>query len=180
MLIRPATTADAPAIAAIYGHYVRETCVTFVCQEPTAEHYAEQIAEGRYPFLAAEEQGEVVGFAYAAAFRPHDAYRWDVELTIYLKPGCEGQGVGSQLMAKLLDDLTRLGYLTAYSYVTVPNEPSVALHRRFGFEALGEFPSTGYKHGQWHSVLWLSKTLGELANPPEEPRPDSAIKKQAL
>ena len=170
MLIRPAETTDAPAIAAIYGYYVRETCITFICQEPTAGHYAEQIAEGKYPFLVAEEGGEVVGFAYAAAFRPHDAYRWDVELTIYLQPGREGRGTGSQLMSALLDDLTRLGYLTAYSCVTVPNERSVALHKRFGFEELGVFPATGYKHGQWHGVLWLSRMLGELANPPEEPR----------
>ena len=170
MTIRPATSADAPAIAAIYDHYARETCVTFNTQGPSAEHYAEQITEGRYPFLAAEKAGEVVGFAYAAAFRPHDAYRWDVELTIYLRPGMEGQGIGSQLMAALLHDLTRLGYLTAYSCVTVPNERSVALHKRFGFTELGVFPNTGYKHGQWHGVLWLSKTLGELANPPAEPR----------
>lgn len=171
MLIRPAQTADAAAIAAIYGHYVRETCVTFICNEPSAAHYAVQIAEGKYPFLVAEEAGEVVGFAYAAAFRPHDAYRWDVELTIYLKPGREGRGTGSLLMSALLKHLTNLGYLTAYSCVTVPNERSVALHKRFGFEELGVFPATGYKHGQWHSVLWLSKTLGELANPPREPRP---------
>ena len=171
MLIRPAVVSDAPAIADIYGYYVRETCVTFICQEPTAAHYAAQIEEGKYPFLVAEDAGAVVGFAYAAAFRPHDAYRWDVELTIYLQPGRQGQGTGSLLMGALLDDLTRLGYLTAYSCVTVPNAPSVALHKRFGFTELGVFPSTGYKHGQWHGVLWLSKTLGELANPPAEPRP---------
>ena len=171
MLIRPAAVSDAPAIAAIYGYYVRETCVTFICQEPDAEHYEAQIASGKYPFFVAEKNGEVVGFAYAAAFRPHDAYRWDVELTIYLRHGLEGQGLGSRLMSALLEELTRLGYLTVYSCLTVPNERSVALHKRFGFTELGVFPSTGYKHGQWHSVLWLSKTLGELDNPPAEPRP---------
>ena len=171
MRIRPAAVADAPAIAAIYDHYARETCVTFNTQAPSAAHYAAQIEEGRYPFLTAEEGGEIAGFAYAAAFRPHDAYRWDVELTIYLQPGLEGQGIGSQLMATLLEELTRLGYLTAYSCITVPNDRSVALHKRFGFAELGVFPATGYKHGQWHSVLWLSKTLGELASPPPEPRP---------
>ncbi|MCH5287644.1 MAG: N-acetyltransferase [Christensenellaceae bacterium] len=170
MLIRPAETADAAAIAAIYSHYVRETCITFICKEPSAQHYAAQIAEGKYPFLVAEEEGEVIGFAYASAFRPHDAFRWDVELTIYLRPGREGKGTGSRLMSALLDELTRLGYLTAYSCITVPNEPSVALHRRFGFDELGVFPATGYKHGQWHGVLWMSKTLADLPNPPEEPR----------
>ena len=94
-----------------------------------------------------------------------------MELTIYLHPGREGQGIGSRLMAALLDDLTRLGYLIAYSCVTVPNERSVALHKRFGFTELGVFPATGYKHGQWHSVLWLSKTLGAFRNPPPEPKP---------
>lgn len=170
MLIRPAELADAPAIAAIYGYYVRETCITFICQEPTAAHYVAQIREGKYPFLVAEEEGQVAGFAYAAAFRPHDAYRWDVELTIYLQPGREGHGTGSMLMSALLEELTRLGYLTVYSCVTVPNERSVALHKRFGFAELGVFTDTGYKHGQWHGVLWLSKVLGELANPPREPR----------
>lgn len=170
MTIRPAETADAPAIAAIYDHYARETCITFNTQGPSAEHYADQIAEGRYPFLAAEEDGQIAGFAYASAFRPHDAYRWDVELTIYLRPGLEGNGVGSQLMAALLQDLTRLGYLTAYSCITVPNDRSVALHKHFGFTELGVFPNTGYKHGQWHGVLWLSKTLGEMASPPPEPK----------
>ena len=171
MLIRPANPEDASAVAAIYGYYARETCVTFVCQEPSSAHYAEQIQEGKYPFLVAEDDGEVVGFAYAAAFRPHDAYRWDVELTIYLQPGHEGQGTGSLLMDALLGHLTRLGYLTVYSCVTVPNERSVALHKRFGFEELGVFPSTGYKHGRWHGVLWLSKTLGAFDGPPAEPKP---------
>ena len=170
MLIRPAQTADAQAIAAIYGYYVRETCITFACEEPSADHYAAQITEGRYPFLVAEESGEVVGFAYAAEFRPKDAYRWDVELTIYLQPGREGQGTGSLLMEALLGYLSYLGYMTVYSCVTIPNERSVALHRRFGFEELGVFPSTGYKHGRWHGVLWLSKTLGTFADPPAEPR----------
>lgn len=170
MTIRPAETADAPAIAAIYDHYARETCITFNTQGPSAEHYAEQIAEGRYPFLTAEEDGHIAGFAYASAFRPHDAYRWDVELTIYLRPGLEGKGVGSQLMAALLQALTRLGYLTVYSCVTVPNDRSVALHKHFGFTELGVFPNTGYKHGRWHGVLWLSKTLGEMASPPPEPK----------
>lgn len=170
MRVRPAQTADAAAVAAIYGYYVRETCVTFVCEEPSAAHYAEQIAEGQYPFFVAEEEGTVAGFAYASAFRPHDAYRWDVEATIYLAPGREGHGTGSLLMEALLDSLAGLGYLNVYSCLTVPNARSEALHRRFGFTSLGVFPGAGYKHGQWHDVHWLLKTLAPLPEHPEEPR----------
>lgn len=171
MRIRPAVTADAEAVAAIYDHYARTTCVTFASEAPAPKRYAAQIAEGRYPFFVAEDETGVTGFAFASAFRPHDAYRWDVELTIYLRPGMEGQGLGSRLMAALLDALTRQGYLVAYACVTVPNPPSDALHRRFGFTELGVFPDTGYKHGAWHGVRWWSKTLGPLANPPAEPIP---------
>lgn len=171
MLIRPAHTADAPAIASIYSHYVRETFITFACEEPSAAHYAAQIDEGKYPFLVAEEDGAVVGFAYAAAFRQKEAYRWDVELTIYVRPGLERQGIGSRLMRPLLEILRRQGFLMAYSCITLPNERSIGLHKRFGFEELGVFPRTGYKLGRWCDVIWLQLALGEHAPDPGEPIP---------
>ena len=176
MLIRPALPGDAPAIAAIYAHYVRHTAVTFACREPSAAHYARQIAEGMYPFLAAvDEDGSVAGFAYASAFREKEAFRWGAELTIYLRPGLERCGTGSRLMAGLLAILRRQGYLLAYSCVTLPNEGSLALHRRFGFEQLGVFPRTGYKLGRWHDVIWLHLPLGGMPEHPDEPLPFSAL-----
>lgn len=169
MLIRPAAAADAASVAAIYDYYVRNTAITFADHTPSPEEYARRMADARYPFLVAEEEGQVVGFAYAAAFREKEAYRWDVELTIYTSPDHIGVGIGKELMALCLEKLRHMGYLTAYSCITLPNERSVGLHRRFGFEELGVFRNTGYKLGKWHDVIWMGYVLGSFDNPPEEP-----------
>lgn len=170
MLIRPACAQDAPAVSDIYAHYARATAITFAESAPTPEEYAARIADRRYPFLIAQDESGVAGFAYADEFRTKAAYRWDVEATIYLRPDCQGRGAGTLLMNALLDALTRQGYLNVYSCITVPNEASVRLHRRCGFTALGEFPATGYKLGRWHSVVWMQRVLGPLGDPPREPQ----------
>lgn len=175
MLIRRAIPADAPAVAAIYAHYVRHTAVTFATQPPTAQDYAARICDGRFPFLVAEDGGMVSGFVYAAPFRQKEAYRWDVEMTIYLAPGQEGRGMGGALMDACLQCLRAQGFLNAYSCITLPNDRSVGLHRRFGFEELGVFPKTGYKLGKWHDVIWMGKVLGEFDRAPGEMQPVQEI-----
>jgi len=171
-MIRFATFADASTVAAIYAHYVHRTSITFMAEAPTAADFVSRISDPRYPFLVAEHNGRVVGFAYASMFRTKAAYRWDVEFSIYLAPGIEGQGIGSQLMEELLLAVEKQGYLNAYSCITMPNERSVNLHKKFGFEELGRFPRSGYKMGQWHDVIWMGRPLTELtddAGDPEEP-----------
>ena len=168
-MVRYANFADAPVIRDIYAHYVRRTAITFATTEPTTADFVAQISDPRYPFLAAERNGRLVGFAYAGAFRRKEAYRWDVELTIYLAPGIEGQGVGSELMAELLRILEKQGYVNAYSCITLPGERSVALHRKFGFRELGVFPKTGFKQGKWYDVVWMAKTLCEPTEHQREP-----------
>lgn len=180
MEIRRAVSADAAAIADIYAHYVRETAITFATVAPTAEEYAARIADDRFPFFVAEERGCVTGFVYAAPFRQKEAYRWDVELTIYLAPGCEGRGTGAALMEACLRTLTAQGYLNAYSCITLPNERSVGLHRRFGFEELGVFPKTGYKMGRWNDVVWMGRELGEFDGEPGEPKRLSALSENRM
>lgn len=169
MLIRPARSADAADVAAIYAHYVANTAITFATQAPTEADFTARIRQKRYPFLVCEEEARVTGFIYAAPFRQKEAYRWDVELTIYLAPGSEGRGTGSALMERCLAELTRRGFLNAYSCITLPGERSVGLHRRFGFVQLGLFPKTGYKAGAWHDVVWMGKTLGDFSGAPAEP-----------
>lgn len=168
-MVRYANFADAPVIRDIYAHYVRRTAITFATTEPTTADFVAQISDPRYPFLAAEHNGRLVGFAYADTFRTKEAYHWDVELTIYLAPGIEGQGIGSELMAELLRILEKQGYVNAYSCITLPGERSVALHRKFGFRELGVFPRAGFKHGEWHDVVWMGKTLRDPANDPDSP-----------
>lgn len=169
MQIRTAAPADAASVAAIYDYYVRHTAITFADHTPSPEEYARQMADARYPFLVAEEGGRVVGFAYAAPFRTKEAYRWDVELTIYADPAHIGVGIGKELMAVCLEKLREMGYLNAYSCITLPNERSVGLHRRFGFEELGVFRKTGYKLGKWHDVIWMGYVLGNFDDTPDEP-----------
>lgn len=171
MLIRRALPADALAVAEIYAHYVRNTAVTFALQPPSAADYAARMADSRFPFFVAEDAGIVLGFVYAAPFRVKEAYRWDVEMTIYLTPGCEGRGIGSRLMDKCLCCLQAQGFLNAYSCITLPNERSVGLHRRYGFVELGVFPKTGYKLGEWRDVVWMGKVLGNFDDVPGEPLP---------
>lgn len=168
-MVRYANFADAPVIREIYAHYVRRTAITFATEEPTTADFVAKISDARYPFLVAEKKGRLAGFAYADSFRKKEAYRWDVELSIYLAPGIEGQGLGTALMAELLRILTHQGYVNAYSCITLPGERSVGLHRHFGFEELGVFPRTGYKLGQWHDVVWMSKTLNAAEDAPREP-----------
>ncbi|MBQ8556704.1 MAG: N-acetyltransferase [Clostridia bacterium] len=174
MLLRPAVLADAPAIAGIYAHYVRSTVITFATEAPKAEDFAHKIADPRYPFLVAEDAGAVVGFVYAASFREKEAYRWDVELTIYLTPGLEGRGTGRALLEACLRILTAQGYLNAYSCITLPNGRSVGLHEKCGFTNLGVFPKTGYKLGQWCDVVWMARQLAPYTEPPREVIPAKA------
>ena len=169
-MIRFANFADARAIAAIYAHYVHKTAITFVAEAPTAADFVSRISDPRYPFLVAERNDRVVGYAYASMFRTKAAYRWDVELSIYLAPGIEGQGIGSQLMEELLAAVEKQGYLNAYSCITMPNDRSVGLHKKFGFAELGRFPNSGYKLGQWHDVIWMGKNLYTPEGDPDEPR----------
>lgn len=171
MQIRLAVPSDAPAVAAIYDHYVRCSAITFAAHAPSPEEYAARIAGGRYPFLVAHEGDAVTGFAYADSFRTKEAFRWDAELTIYLAPGHEGRGTGRKLLERCLELLTAQGYLNAYSCITLPNERSVGLHRALGFRELGVFPRTGYKLGRWHDVIWMGRELGTFPDCPQEPGP---------
>ncbi len=168
MLIRPATPADAAAIAALYAHYVRETAITFATEPYSPEDFCKKISDLRYPFLVAEEGGALLGFCYAAPFREKEAYRWDVEMTIYLAPAQVGHGLGRMLLESCLRAVQARGYLNAYSCITLPNERSVGLHKALGFAELGIFPQTGYKLGKWHDVIWLGKRLGEMDGEPRE------------
>lgn len=179
-MIRPARPEDAAQIAAIYDYYARTTSWTFAERGPGAAHYADLIQQGVYPVLVWESEGTVTGFAYADIFRPHDAYRWDVELTLYLHPEYTGKGMGSKMMRTLLAILKAQGYLTAYSCITSSNASSLALHRRLGFNSLGEFSMTGFKHGQWHGVTWMQYTLGEFTANPLDPLPMRALSPHTL
>ena len=182
MCCRPACARDAARLADIYAPYVADTAITFATAMPTEGEFAEKIARigAAFPFLVYEEEGRVLGYAYAATYRVREAYRWDVELSIYVDTSCRGRGVGKALMERLLRCLRAQGYQNAYSCITLPNERSIGLHTRFGFTQIGLFRQAGYKLGKWHDVVWLRLPLGDFSESPAEPTPFSALAPEQL
>ncbi|MDD3410393.1 MAG: GNAT family N-acetyltransferase [Eubacteriales bacterium] len=170
--IRLAREEDAQAIHDIYGYYAEHTEATFTAQNPSVEDYREKIAHTlrMYPFYVAQAQGRVIGFAYGAQIRPHDAYVWDVEATLYLAPDAPRRiGIGTALYQRLLETLTKQGFKTVYGVVTDTNLPSLALHERLGFTKAGHFHNMGYKHGAWLGVVWMQKNIGSFEGTPQPP-----------
>ena len=169
---RAALPRDAAEIHDIYQYYVDHTVATFATVNPDEDEYRHKIESSLYPYWVAIADERVIGFAYAQQLRPKDAYLWDVELTIYLHTDApKGSGIGSQLYTILLEELTALGFYNAYGVITGSNQGSIRFHQRFGFAELARFPKMGYKHGAWHDVVWMSKTLAPLSETPELPKP---------
>jgi phosphinothricin acetyltransferase len=169
--IRDATAADAAACAAIYGPYVTDTAVTFEGDPPTVPEMARRIegAQRRHAWLVLEEDGVVVGYAYAGPFKERAAYRWSCEVSVYLAPERHGRGGGRALYEALLARLTDRGYRMAAAGMTQPNEASGRLHAALGFEPVGTFRAVGWKHGAWRDVTWVQRALGAAVPAGEEP-----------
>ena len=173
-LIRIAAANDAAAIASIYAPYVTGTPVSFEEQAPDEVEMARRIAgdgQGLHPWLVAEIDGQVVGYASSSPFRSRPAYRWTVETGVYLAPRAQGRGLGRRLMERMLDLLTRQGFTAAVAGITIPNAPSVALHERLGFTPCATYTNTGFKLGDWRTVHVFSRDLAPRLNPPPELRP---------
>ena len=172
VVLRVAEPADASAIGSIYRPYVETTAVTFETEPPESASIAGDI-ETRletYPYFVAESgDGDVIGYAYAGALRKRDAYRWTVELSVYLDVEHRRRGIGSALYAALLRTLARQGFESAYGVVTLPNPESVGFHESLGFDRVGRFPEAGYKLDAWHDVAWYERSLGDRPDPPTDP-----------
>jgi L-amino acid N-acyltransferase YncA len=176
MPIRPADPdTDAAAIAAIYAETGIVTVSSFEEIAPGEDAMAGRIRaiRERFPWLVAERDGAVVGYAYAGEHRWRSAYRWAVDVTVYISPAHHRQGVGRELYGALLPGLAEQGFYTACAGITLPNAASVGLHAAFGFELVGVYREIGYKSGQWCSVGWYQARLREptAGVSPSEPRP---------
>jgi phosphinothricin acetyltransferase len=168
--VRPATTDDAPALCDIYRPAVTESTVSFEEEPPDAGSMADRVEETTavHPWLVAERDGEVAGYAYAGTFNHRAAYRWSVTTSVYVARDHRRVGVARRLYEALFDVLTHQGMVNAYALITVPNPPSVALHESLGFELVGRFGEVGFKHGGWRDVAYWHRRLRDPpANPPE-------------
>ena len=155
ILVRSATVHDAAALARIYNYYVAETIVTFEEVTVTAsdfEHRVQDVHAGALPWLVAERGSEIVGYAYASNWKRRYGYRFSVEVTVYLDPACARQGIGSTLYKHLLPILKAAGIRVAIGGIALPNDASVLLHEKFGFEKVAHFKAVGIKFGQWIDV----------------------------
>ena len=154
-MIRPAKTVDAAAIAAIYNHYVLNTCVTFekdaVSPKDMAQRIDEIISAG-LPWLVWDEAGKVFGYSYAGKWKARCAYRYAVESTIYLDKDATGRGIGTTLYAALIAELRRLKLHSIIGGVALPNAASIALQEKFGFQKVAHFREVGWKREQWIDV----------------------------
>lgn len=165
--IRQAGTDDAPALLEIYAPYVLDTCISFEAAPPTLEQF--QARMNSIVWLLAEVEGKVLGYAYASRHRERAAYAWSVEVSVYVDRDSRGGGVGRALYDALLEELKRSGYCHAYAGITLPNEASVKLHRRLGFEPVGVFKRVGFKMGRWHDVGWWQLCLRDTDDPGAPP-----------
>ncbi|MFC1421075.1 GNAT family N-acetyltransferase [Streptacidiphilus cavernicola] len=169
-VIRPAVPADLHAVAEIFAYYVRHTVITFEETPPPVAAWHQRLddlaAQG-LPFLVAELSGEVVGYGYAAPWRPKPAYRHTVENSIYLAPGQTGRGLGGVLLDALLEACARTHVRQMIAVIAdAGTDASVVLHRRHGFTDVGRLAAVGYKHDRWIDTLLMQRTLGRTARTP--------------
>lgn len=170
---RVATPTDSDEILDIYRPYVESTAVTFETVVPTSEEFRRRVEETlmQYPYLVAESDGKIVGYSYASSYRSRAGFLWTPELSVYVRQGYQGNGIGTHLYAALLDILRLQGYQSACSVLSYPNPQSEKLHNRFGFRVAGVQRKCGFKCGQWRDVAILERPLSDYPTPPPTPIP---------
>jgi phosphinothricin acetyltransferase len=172
LTIRPAAEADAPALAAIYGHHCLHGFGTFEEEGPSPEEMAQRLAAVTargLPYFVAEQDGVVVGFAYAGPFRPRAAYRYTAEDSVYIAPGMQGRGVGKVLLTQVIAACEALGLRQLMAVIgDSENAGSIGLHRSLGFMQTGVGRSVGFKLGRWVDIVHMQRALnGGDASAPE-------------
>ena len=160
-------------MADIYGPAVTSSLASFEERAPTTAEMAERMraALTRTPWLVADQDGAVIGYAYAGPHHQRPGYRWSVNISVYVAPGQVGRGIGRALYDELLALLRRQGFVNVYAGITLPNPASVALHEAIGMRRIGVYEAVGYKHGSWHDVAWYHLRLADPEGDPPEPIP---------
>jgi L-amino acid N-acyltransferase YncA len=170
--IRLATEDDADQIRRIYAPFCAgDSHVSFEVEPPTSGEIRRRIAKilVGYPWLVAEEAGEVLGYAYACPHRERASYVWSVDVTVYIDPGRRGSGVGRALYTSLFAMLPLQGFVNAFAGVALPNPASIGLHRAMGFVPVGTYQRVGYSAGEWRDVAWFGRLLQAPPDRPESP-----------
>lgn len=169
MIIRPVEEKDTKDILEIYSPFILETVTTFETDVPTVDDFRKRIEETnkKYPWLVAEENGKVIGYAYGSDHRSRCSYQWSCESSVYLAPEARGIGLGRKLYEELFKILKSQGFIQVLAGASLPNEASVGLHKAMGFEEIGTYKKIGYKMGQWVDTYWMQLQLNDPDSPTE-------------
>ena len=169
--IRLAVPDDAEALLNIYRYYVEKTVVTFECTVPSVEEFRERITRilRRHPYLVADTECGIVGYAYASDFKDKDAYVWAAETTIYIDKEWLGCGVGTVLYSALEQWLTAQNIIMLYACITFPNPRSIQFHKTFRYREAAKFRKCAYKKKRWLSIIWMQKEIGRRRRKPDPP-----------
>lgn len=174
--IRMATEADAQDILKIYAPYVINTAISFEYEVPSVKEFAGRINRTlkKYPYLTVVENGQIIGYAYAGAFKSREAYDWAVETTIYLRQDCRGRGIGKKLYLALENILKKQNILNLNACIAYTSEEdehlnntSTYFHHHLGYQQVGHFSKCGYKFGNWYDMIWMEKIIGEHSEIPK-------------
>ena len=170
LAIRAATAADIPAITAIYDHAVRHGTASFELEPPDATEMTRRrqaLVEAGYPYVVAEADGVVAGYAYAGPYRPRPAYRWSVEDSVYVAPAMQRRGIGAALLDRLIAEAEQRGYRQMIAVIGDSAQmPSIELHRAAGFRPIGTIEHVGFKLGRWLDTVLMQRALGPGAAAP--------------
>ena len=174
---RIAVEGDAPCVAAIYAPYVLNSVISFESVPPDAEEFRVRMASclTDYPWLIAEVDGQIAGYAYAGQHSGRAAYDWSANISVYLAAEHHRRGIGRRLYDMLIVLLRHQGYHSLFAGITLPNSASVALHTALGMQQVGIYKEVGFKFGKWHDVMWMGMTISPPAIPTTQPTPFSAL-----
>jgi L-amino acid N-acyltransferase YncA len=169
--IRLAGPNDAAGILAIYGPYCESTCVSFEIVAPSIEQIRERISRvtADYPWLVGEIDGQIIGYVYASRHHERAAYRWSVDVAVYVAAGRQRRGVGRILYETLFSILREQGLFKAFAGITLPNPASVGLHESLDFRPAAIYRGVGYKFGRWLDVGWWQRDLQREIDNPKDP-----------
>jgi L-amino acid N-acyltransferase YncA len=169
--IRQAKIADAEAILTIYGPICEASPTSFETRSPTLEEMEDRIRKitAFYPWLVAENDGKILGYAYAGQHRERAAYRWAIDVAVYIHADSRRTGIGTAVYCALFELIKAQGFCRAYAGITVPNPGSIRIHQQMGFVPIGTYHEVGFKLGAWHDVLWMGAVLRSAINEPKEP-----------
>lgn len=160
--VRKIRPEDVAACVDIYNFYIRETTVTFEESELSADEFGVRVVRilgDGYPYIVAQEQGRVIGYAYLDMFSPRTAYRYTADLSIYVANDCRARGVGRLMYDEIESCARKMGLRNIISVITEHNRPSIAFHERHGFALAGKLDATGYKFDRWLGVFMYQKRI---------------------